>query len=621
VVMAAKHVIVIGGGLSGVSAAHTALQGGCNVTLIDKEAFLGGNSTKATSGINGAGTVSQGKNKVPDSPQQFYEDTVRSATGIKKGALPDSAWYDLGKVLTYESADAVHWIQNSFGLALDATSRLGGHSHPRTHRSSSGGKFPGMEITYALIEGYEKLCKEQPNKYKLINRARANKLLTCTKSGRITGVQYEKKGQNHTINGHAVVICTGGYGAGVLVEGSLLEKVRKDLFDMKLPTTNGKHCTGDGIMISQDIGAGAVGLTDVQVHPTGLVNPKLPNERTLFLAAGALRGEGGILLDNEGNRFCNDLGTRDYVTGNMWKHNKAPYRLVLNSKCAKNIAWHCAHYCGRGVMKKFSHGNDVAKEMGIKPSALKASFDKYNEYFKNDSDPYGKPASFYRGTPWTLDDEFFVAQVTPVVHYTMGGLHIDNKANVLRADNKQPIPGLYAAGEAAGGVHGRNRLGGSALLECVVFGRKAGKSLLDYVKSVEGDAAPPAAGSSVVITIPQADGTSITVKITGAGISGAAPVAPAAPAAPAAAAPKQLKEYTLKEVAAHNTEKDCWVIVNGEVLDCTEFMHDHPGGKMAIMTFAGKDASEEFNMVHDKNVVEKYASDYIVGSFKPTSKL
>jgi len=590
------------------------------VTLLDKEAFLGGNSTKATSGINGAGSNSQKKNGVPDNAQKFYEDTVRSATGIKKGDLPSDAWYELGKVLTYESADAVHWIQQSFGLALDTTSRLGGHSFPRTHRSSSGGKFPGMEITYALIEAYEKLCKQQPEKYNLVNRARVNKLLKCPTSGRVTGVQYATKGGNKTVTGTAVVIATGGYGAGVLEAGSLLQKVRKDLYDKKLPTTNGKHCTGDGIMIAQDIGGGAVGLNDVQVHPTGLVNPKLPNERTLFLAAGALRGEGGILLDREGNRFCNDLGTRDYVTGKMWSHKKGPYRLVLNSKCSKNIAWHCAHYCGRGVMKKVNHGTELAKEMGISPSALENTFNKYNEFFKNDSDPWGKPADFYRGTPWTLNDEFHVAVVTPVVHYTMGGLHIDNKANVLRADNKQPIAGLYAAGECAGGVHGRNRLGGSALLECVVFGRKAGKSVVEYVKSVQEDT-PTVAGSVVTITVPQADGSSITVQISGNGVNTGAPNKSSGTPAAAPAEAAELKNYTLKEVSKHNNESDCWVVVNNQVLDCTEFMNDHPGGKMAIMTFAGKDASEEFNMVHDKNVVEKYASEYIVGNLKPSAKL
>jgi flavocytochrome c len=614
-----KHVIVIGGGLAGMSAVHTAVQGGCNVTLVDKEAFLGGNSTKATSGINGAGTNSQGVKNVPDSPQQFYEDTVRSATGIKKGDLPENAWYELGKVLTYESADAVHWIQSKFGLALDATSRLGGHSFPRTHRSAEGKVFPGMEITYTLIEAFEKLCKENPSKYAIINRARVNKLLQDS-NGRVNGVQYNQKGQNKTVTGSAVIIATGGYGAGCLEAGSLLQKVRKDLFDKTLPTTNGKHCTGDGIQIALDIGAGAVGLDDVQVHPTGLFNPKHPKERTLFLAAGALRGEGGILIDRDGNRFCNDLGTRDYVTGKMWEHAKAPYRLVLNSKCASNIAWHCAHYTGRGVMKKFEHGNDVCKEMGIAPSALKATFDKYNQFHKNDSDPWGKPASFYRGTPWTLNDSFYVAQVTPVVHYTMGGLHIDKKANVLKKADASPIAGLYAAGEVAGGVHGRNRLGGSALLECVVFGRKAGSSAVEYVQGV-ADAPAASTGSAVIISIPQADGSTITVQINGTGVVAGGAPSTAAPAVEPAAPVQETKQYTMKEVSAHNTENDCWVVVNGKVLDVTEFMNDHPGGKMAIMTFAGKDSTEEFNMVHDKNVVDKYASDCIVGTLKPTSKL
>lgn len=615
---------MIGGGLAGVSAAHTCKQAGCKVTLVDKEAFLGGNSTKATSGINGAGSNTQKKIGVPDAKQVFYEDTVRSATGIKKGPLPSDAWYELGKVLTYESADAVHWIQSAFGLALDTTSRLGGHSHPRTHRSKKGKVFPGMEITYTLIEGFEAAAKQNPNMFAIINKAKVNKLLTCPKSGRITGVQYEKKGRNQTLNGDAVIICTGGYGAGCLKKGSLLEKVRPDLFNKTLPTTNGKHCTGDGIQIAMDIGGGAVGLDDVQVHPTGLINPKSPGERTLFLAAGALRGEGAIILDREGNRFCNDLGTRDYVTGNMWKHDKAPYSLVLNSKCASKIAWHCSHYQKRGVMKKFQHGNDVARHMGISPSALKASFDKYNSYYKNDSDPWGKPASFYRGIPWTLDDSFFVANVTPVVHYTMGGLHIDPKANVLYASSKKPIPGLYAAGEVAGGVHGRNRLGGSALLECVVFGRKAGASCSEYVKTLQSAAAPAAAvaGGLVTIAIPQENGTTITVTISGTGVtSGAAAPAAEAPAAEAESKTPGDTEYTLKEVAKHNKESDCWVVVNGKVLDVTDFMNDHPGGKMAIMTFAGKNATEEFNMVHDPNVVDKYASDYIVGVFKPSSKL
>ena len=136
--------IVVGGGLSGLSAAHTLIQNGVQVTLLEKNPFLGGNSTKATSGINGAGSRTQAKMGLTDSVDQFLEDTVRSATGVKTGPMPTP--YPLAKVIAGNSADAVHWIQDNFGLALDTVSRLGGHTNQRTHRSKSGGKFPGMEI-------------------------------------------------------------------------------------------------------------------------------------------------------------------------------------------------------------------------------------------------------------------------------------------------------------------------------------------------------------------------------------------------------------------------------------------------------------------------------------------
>lgn len=583
------EVIVVGGGLAGLSAAHTVLQAGGSVVLLDKNPFMGGNSTKATSGINGGGTRTQENRGVNDSKEQFYEDTVRSATGIKKGDLPADAWYDLAKVLTFESADAVHWIQDRFGLALDVVSRLGGHTNPRTHRSSEGGKFPGMEITYALMQKFEQLAADRKGA-RLITRARANKLLV--EDGKVVGVQYVQGGKTLEVRGLAVILATGGYAAGGLESDSIFKKVRPDLYDKMLPTTNGTHCTGDGITMALEIGGGAVDLEYIQVHPTGLVNPKAPEERTLFLAAEALRGEGGLLLDNKGSRFCNDLGTRDYVSGCMWEHNQAPYRLILNSACAANIAWHCAHYCGRGVMTEFKSGADLAKSMGIPLSALKKTFDEYNTMYRNDSDPWGKKASFFRGCPWSVDDSFMVAIVTPVSHYSMGGVAIDEQARCLTAEGKKVMPGLFAAGEVTGGVHGKNRLGGSALLECVVFGRKAGESVTNYCGSQYGKTA--AAGAGVVtISIPQADGTTITVSISGSGVAtGASAEEPAKAIAAAPAA--STAEYTMEQVAKHSTEKDCWVVVNGLVLDVTTFMHDHPGGKMAIMTFAGRDATEEF---------------------------
>lgn len=635
--------VVVGGGLSGLSAAHTILQGGGTVTLIERNAFMGGNSTKATSGMNGAGTRTQKALGIPDTKEIFEEDTVRSATGVKKGPMPKP--YGLATKLTHTSGDCIHWIQDNFGLALDTCSRLGGHSQPRTHRSKNGTTFPGMEITYALMKKYEELTKTNPDKVKLISKARVNKLLTDA-HGRITGCEYSKGGKQHTEDASAVVVATGGYGAGGLFEGSLLYQVRPDL--THLPTTNGEHCTGDGISFSQAIGAQAIDLKHVQVHPTGLVHQDDPDNRVKFLAAEALRGEGGIILDKDGKRFCNDLGTRDYVTGEMWKHNNGPYRLVLNENSYKNIAWHCKHYCGRRVMKHYTSGQELAKDMGIKVSDLEAEFNRYNGYAKEGNDPWGK--KFFNGVPLSVNDKFMCAVVTPVVHYTMGGLAITPKAECVHQSGKV-LPGLFAAGEATGGVHGRNRLGGSALLECVAFGRIAGKSALEYTQK-KATASPTGAASAggITISIPQANGPALTITINGAGIiAGGAdagyvddgemaelppaqddsnistippPSAGGKPAADAASEGKKvMKEYTLEEVGKHKTEKDCWVVVGNEVLDVTEFLPDHPGGKMAIMAFAGRDATEEFNMVHEEGVIAKYASETIIGTLKAKAKL
>lgn len=130
----------------------------------------------------------------------------------------------------------------------------------------------------------------------------------------------------------------GGYAADFSKDG-LLARYRPDL--MHLPTTNGDHCTGDGQKMVIDIGGAGIDLEKVQVHPTGLVDPSEPDAKVKFLAAEALRGVGGLLLDNEGDRFADELGHRDYVTGRMWDNNKFPVRLILNGQATKEIEWHC----------------------------------------------------------------------------------------------------------------------------------------------------------------------------------------------------------------------------------------------------------------------------------------
>jgi len=538
--------------------------------MIDKSAFLGGNSTKATSGMNGSATRTQKAMGIPDTNEIFERDTVRSACGKKTGDAWKAHKYSLGKIIAHNSGPGIHWLQDNFGLKLDTVERLGGHSHPRTHRTGVGGKFPGMEITYTLIEALEEQCKK--GRAEIITRAKVNRLIV--ENGKVVGVGYTQKGKDYEKRAGAVVVCSGGYAAGGLFKDSILQKIRPDL--MGFSTTNGTHCTGDALVFSESVDAAGKDLEHVQVHPTGLINPKMPNAKTLFLAAEALRGAGGLLLDREGNRFVDELQTRDYVSGVMIKHDKAPYRLVLSSKASEHISWHCRHYTGRGVMKNMT-GTELAKEMGVSVSHLEETFSTYNKIAANNNCPYNK--KYFKGLPYgTSDPSVHVAVVTPVVHYAMGGIEINDDGNVVDKKGKA-VQGYYAAGEVTGGVHGKNRLGGSALLECVVFGRLSGENAAKFAL------ANSTAGS---ITASNGQGS-------GAAAGGA-------------------KVYSMEEVAKHNTEKDCWVVVNGQVLDVTEFMEDHPGGAMALFTFAGKDASEEFNMLHDANVIEKYASECVLGT-------
>jgi len=622
------QVIVVGGGLSGLSAAHTVLERGGRVLLLDKNAYCGGNSTKATSGINGALTRQQQRLNIPDSVDQFLADTAKSATSGKPSeATP------LAATLVLNSGSAVEWLANRFNLDLSIVNRLGGHSFPRTHRGKE--RFPGMTITYALMEKLEEIAKNQPDIARVITKANVFELIKDSNNS-VIGVKYKDKDGNVQSEYGPVILATGGFGADFSDNG-LLHKLRPDL--LHLPTTNGDHCTGDGIKLAQALGADTVDLSQVQVHPTGLVHPDEPNAKVKFLAAEALRGCGGLLLNKNGERFCDELGTRDYVTGEMWKNKGEPYRLILNGAASREIEWHCKHYMGRGLMKYYASGNDLAKEMGISAQQLKTTFDAYNGYADaakagRIEDPFKK--RFFPNAPFKVDDHFYVAWVVPVVHYCMGGVKISTDAEVITTDNKV-IAGLFAAGEVTGGVHGNNRLGGSSLIDCVVFGRVSGDAAARYllgqsIKSIQAQKRLGAVAGQFTAKLnvdPSASRVHLDINWGGdsgagapvAGPSAAAPAAaggaPAAPAAAAPAASARRSNIRLAEVAKHDKAEDCWVVVNGQVLDVTKFMHEHPGGKQAILLFAGKDASAEFNMLHKPDVVEKYAADTVVGSLDP----
>lgn len=636
-------IIIVGGGLAGLSAAHQAYLRGANIILLDKQGFLSGNSGKATSGINGALTRTQVNLSIKDSVEQFYQDTLKTAK--------DRANPDLIKVLTYNSADAVHWLQEVFDLDLTVVSRLGGHSQPRTHRGKDA-KFPGMAITYKLLEHLENLSESEPHRVKILKKCQVIDLVKLEEDEfKILGVKYKDLTEKlkHELIG-PVIMATGGYAAD-FTKNSLLRKYRPDIID--LPSTNGNHATGDGqkiVMKNKGIG---IDMDKVQVHPTGLIdlndtdviNGK-STPRFLFLGAEALRGEGGIILNNKGERFVDELGTRDYVSGEMEKQLKAgngPLRLVLSTKSEKNLQFHIKHYTQRNLMKTIS-GEDLIKELGCSKDVLDKQFEAYNKAASGEvEDTFGK--KYFPNTPFefTSDSKYHVSFITRVLHFTMGGVKINDKTQVLY-DNNKPFGGLFACGEVAGGVHGHNRLGGSSLLACVVYGRVAADEASSYLLQnlatnsgvSNGNASGPISRLQQInfhidpnnaqrLIIDWLDGSSQTLNTEAQSLQ---------PKQRQQEKPNQQghkqndlgkksepftvpsKEFTQEEVSKHNKKDDCWCIVKNVVLDLTPFLKDHPGGEQSILNFAGKDATESFDMLHEDNVIARYAKSCVLGRLK-----
>ncbi|KAK2053687.1 flavocytochrome c [Colletotrichum caudatum] len=458
--IAQRSVVVVGSGLAGLSAAHEALKAGASVHVLDRAPKPGGNSVKASSGINGAGTRFQRAAGVEEDAS-FYDDTARSGGRrfAEAGGVVDRP--RLVRLLTSSSADAVAWLADDVGVDLGVVAPLGGHSVPRTHRGA-GTTPPGAAIVTALL----KKLGEDPG-FRLTSSAEVTSLIVA--DGAVQGVRYIRDGREHDLGG-AVVFAVGGFAGDA---DGLLAKHRPDLAG--LPSTNEARPAPHGIL--EAVGAAFVDMDSVQVHPTGFVDPKDPGARYKFLAAEVLRGEGGILLSGGGERFVDEMQTREHVSRAIMqlppKEDGAVRQwdvtLLMDPGACDAAAGHLGFYLWKGLMEK-----KRVKELG--PAIIK-TIDEYSAAVASGTDPSFGRRTFGR---WNLaageanrEEEVCIGRVTPISHFTMGGAAFNDKAQVLREDGTA-VDGLWAAGEITGGVHGDNRLGGSSLLECVVYGRIAG---------------------------------------------------------------------------------------------------------------------------------------------------
>ena len=442
-------VVIIGSGGAGLTAAIQAHELGLKPVILEKMPKIGGNTTRASSGMNAAETNVQLHHHIVDSFGDFYDETLKGGGNLNNQALL--------KFFTEHSALAIDWLADH-GIELDDLTITGGMSVMRTHRPSSMAPIGGFLVT-------ELLKQVAAAKLPLFTDIKVDQLVQT--DGKITGVKATTANGAVTMNAGAVLLATGGFGANK----ALLGKYRDDLKNYQ--TTNQPGATGDGILLAEAVGAKVVDMDQVQVHPT-----VQQDTDHAYLIGEAVRGEGAILVDQQGKRFVNELDTRKNVTAAIDQLGGTGAYLIFDRGIRDRVKA-VEFYDHIGLVKTGADLAALATEAGLDADTLKQTVADWNQAVANHAD-----TAFNRTTGMDRDiakGPFYAIHIAPAVHYTMGGVGINPATQVLDKQD-QPINGLFAAGEVVGGLHGNNRIGGNSIAETVIFGRQAGQQMFKYLQ-------------------------------------------------------------------------------------------------------------------------------------------
>lgn len=440
-------IVVIGAGGAGMAAAVEAASAGKKVIVLEKMPIVGGNTSRATGGMNAAGTSIQAAAGIKDDVDTFYNDTF---AGGKEENDPE-----LLRILVDQSASAVDWV-NELGAGLTRVSLSGGATNPRIHTPEDGSAV-GPVVVRVLSE---KLAQQN---VQIMTETTAVDLM---EEGEVcTGVVAQTKdGSTFKIKSKAVILATGGFGAN----SEMVKSFRPDLVGFS--TTNHSGATGDGLKLAEDLEADLDDIEFIQIHPT--TDPK-----SGYMFTEGLRGDGAILVNQDGKRFIDELQTRDVVSASILEQTGGVAYLVTNEAMRKENAA-LAGYITKGYAQECTSLADAAAFLKVDAKVVEETMSAYNKAVET-----GKDELFGRThlSVSLAEGPFYLLKVTPSIHHTMGGLKIDKQAHVLNEDG-EIIQGLYAAGEVTGGIHGANRIGGNAVTDIIVFGRIAGQTAAAEVK-------------------------------------------------------------------------------------------------------------------------------------------
>lgn len=486
-------IVIVGAGGAGMTAAIAAADAGKSVVIIESQALVGGNSVRATGGLNAAETDEQDSNEFGEAagvekmlesakayadneaitelaatvaqqwadyqanPEGYFDsvelmelDTLVGGKGVNDPALVE--------VLCENSADAIDWLE-SIGAPMPSVGSFGGASVKRIHRPvNAEGKT--VSVGSYMIPILEENCTSRGVEF--IFNTTADTLLT-DESGAVVGVSgVGANGETVTVNAGAVILATGGFGANL----EMVAEYNPELEGFM--TTNAPGAQGQGIAMAEAVGAATVDMDQIQIHPTVEAN-------TSALITEGLRGDGAILVNAEGKRFVDEVGTRDVVSAAEIAQTGSYSWLIVDQEMLDASAV-IQGYVTKGYTFTGATIEELAEQIGVPADALAETMTTWNSYVEAKNDPDFGRTSFAT----TLEGPYYAVKVSAGIHHTMGGLAINTETAVLNT-NGEVIPGLYAAGEVTGGVHGANRLGGNAVADFTVFGRIAGTNAAAYV--------------------------------------------------------------------------------------------------------------------------------------------
>ena len=441
-------VVIVGSGGAGLAAAIQACDEGARVVIIEKMPTIGGNTIKASVGMNAAETRYQKLRGIEDSKELFYEETLKGGK-FKNNPVLLREFVEL-------APEAIDWLADH-GIELNDITITGGMSIDRTHRPADRSAVGGF-----LISGLVKNINKR-NIEVLLETSVAEILY---ENGAVAGVKVvDEYNDSRILYAKSVIVATGGFSAN----REMVVQYRPELDGFV--TTNHKGATGSGIAMLQRIGADTVDMGEIQIHPT-------VEQTTSYLISESIRGGGAILVSQAGQRFFNEMETRDKVSAEIIALPEKSAWIIFDEQVRQNNKA-ADEYIAKGFVNSAPTVQELAVKLNMDQNALKATLDRYNQFvIKQKDEDFNRTTALRHPLN---EGPFYAIRIAPGVHHTMGGVTINPDTAVLDSQ-KQVINGAWAAGEVVGGIHGANRIGGNAVADIIIFGILAGRNAAAFAR-------------------------------------------------------------------------------------------------------------------------------------------